>query len=72
MSKGHQLTMNDNLVTINISDDKSLLEACDILHDARCDLSTLQVDETNGAWKARFERLFFEDPSGQLSYYFRV
>ena len=55
--------MNVNLVTIDITDDASLLEACDILHDARCDLSTLHVDRDNGVWKATFEREFFEDPS---------
>ena len=55
--------MNANLVTIDITDKASLLEACDILHDARCDLSTLHVDLDNGVWKATFEREFFEDPS---------
>ena len=54
--------MSNNFITINISDDKSLLEACDILHDARCDLSSLHVDEEKGLWKAIFEREFFEDP----------
>jgi len=54
--------MNNNLVTIEITDDASLLEACDILHDARCDLSTLHVDLENGVWNAIFEREFFEDP----------
>ncbi len=55
--------MNAKLITIDITDDASLLEACDFLHDARCNLSTLQIDQANGTWKARFEREFFEDPS---------
>lgn len=54
--------MNSNLVTINITDDASLLEACDILHDARFDLSTLHRDRDGSIWKATFEREFFEDP----------
>lgn len=54
--------MNTNLVTIEITNAASLLDACDILHDARCDLSTLQVDLDRGVWQARFEREFFEDP----------
>ena len=58
-----KLKMNKNLVRIDIRDNESLLEACDILHDARCDISTLQVDENAGTWKARFEREFFEDPA---------
>jgi len=54
--------MNENLVTIDIIDNVSLLEACDILHDARCDLSTLHVDLKNSIFKVRFEREFLEDP----------
>jgi len=54
--------MNEKLVTIDIGDDASLLDACDILHDARCDLAHLEVDLDNGIWKARFQREFFEDP----------
>ncbi|MHC4642590.1 MAG: hypothetical protein ACYS32_13170 [Planctomycetota bacterium] len=55
--------MNDHLVRIEIRDNDSLLEACDILHDARFDLSTLHVGEEVGVWNGRFEREFFEDPS---------
>ena len=55
--------MTSNLVKIQISDDKSLLEACDILHDARCDLSTYEFDEKAGKWQATFKREFFEDPN---------
>ena len=55
--------MNKNLVTIDIKNDESLLEACDILHDAKFDISQLQVDENAGVWRGRFEREFFEDPS---------
>lgn len=51
--------MNANL--INISDDKTLLQATDFLHDGYCDLSTVQYDEDTGIWKAIFEREFFED-----------
>ncbi|MCP3850204.1 MAG: hypothetical protein GY694_08220 [Gammaproteobacteria bacterium] len=54
--------MSSNLVTIEISDEKSLYEACDMLHDSRFDLSTLKLDEEKGIWEARFEREFFEDP----------
>lgn len=55
--------MNKNLVNIQIEDEKSLLEACDLLHDARCDLSTLEVNESEGTWCVKFEREFFEDPT---------
>lgn len=54
--------MNNNLVKIDITDDKSLLKACDILHDGYCDLSTVEYDKNAGTWKAIFEREFFEDP----------
>ncbi len=53
--------MNKNLVKIEINDFESLLKACDLLHDARCELSLLQFNETEGILKARFEREFFED-----------
>ena len=55
--------MEHNLAKIEISDDKSLHEACDLLHDARCDLSTLDVDKEQGTWLAKFQREFFEDPA---------
>ena len=55
--------MENNLVTIDITDNESLLDACDILHDAYCDLSTLHQDITNGVWKVRFEREFTENPN---------
>ena len=54
--------MNNDLVKIDIVDDKSLLKACDILHDAYCDLSTVKYDESAGTWRAVFEREFFENP----------
>jgi len=54
--------MNSNLVIIDITDAASLLDACDILHDSRCDLSTLHVDLDEGMWRVRFERAFTEDP----------
>ena len=53
--------MNNNLVKIDIVDDKSLLKACDILHDGYCDFSTVKYDENAGTWRAIFEREFFED-----------
>ena len=53
--------MNNNLVRIDIIDNESLLKACDILHDAYCDLSTVEYDENNGIWKAIFEREYFEN-----------
>ena len=58
--------MNSNLVTIEINDDESLLEACDLLHDAQFDISTLQVDIDTRVWKARFKREFFEDPDAMI------
>jgi len=54
--------MNNNLVKIDIIDNESLLKTCDILHDAYCDLSTVEYDENNGRWKGIFEREYFEDP----------
>ncbi len=53
--------MKSNLIAFDIEDNASLLEACDLLHDARFDLSTLQVDINAGIWKAGFEREFTED-----------
>jgi hypothetical protein len=53
--------MNNNLVRIDIIDNESLLKACDILHDAYFDLSTVEYDENNGIWKAIFEREYFEN-----------
>lgn len=55
--------MGGNLVTIDIADENSLLRACDILHDARFDLSTARFDELAGRWQAMFVREFFEDLS---------
>ncbi len=54
--------MNKKLITIDIIDDASLHYACDILHDSRCDLSTLHIDLEDNVWRARFEREFLEDP----------
>ena len=53
--------MNNNLLNINVVDDESLLKACDILHDAYCDLSTVQYDEISGSINIIFEREFLED-----------
>ncbi len=54
--------MNSNFVKIEISDDKSLLHACDLLHDASCDISNYKFEEKTGLWQAVFEREFLEDP----------
>ncbi len=55
--------MNPNLVTIEISDETSLLKACDILHDARVDLADATFDAKAGSWRGVFIREFFEDAS---------
>lgn len=54
--------MKDRLVHIDITDDGSLLEVCDILHDAQCDLSTLEYKEQADTLKIIFKR-HFEEPS---------
>jgi hypothetical protein len=54
--------MNTKFVQIEIGDHDSLMKACDLLHDARCDLSALKQDQGIGSWKASFEREFLEDP----------
>jgi hypothetical protein len=53
--------MNANLVSIDICDEKSLLNACDILHDARFDLGSAKFDAQVATWNAIFIREFFED-----------
>jgi hypothetical protein len=53
--------MNNNLVKIDIVNNESFLEACDILHDGYCDLTTVKYDKINGTCKAVFEREFLED-----------
>jgi hypothetical protein len=53
--------MNTNLLHIDIVDDESLLRACDVLHDAYCDISSLQYDEKAGSVRVLFEREYFED-----------
>ncbi len=60
---GPDNVMTDKLVKIEIRDHESLMEACDLLHDAQCDVSGLEVDQTAGCWEAPFEREFFEDPN---------
>lgn len=54
---------SNKLVAIQIQDQVSLLEACDILHDARFDLSKAKFDAQTGVWSAVFIREFFEDPA---------
>jgi len=55
--------MSEKFLDIAIQDDKSLLEACNFLHDGCLDISKIQYDETEGTWQAPFEREFLEDPS---------
>ncbi len=55
--------MNANLVTIEISDETSMFQACDILHDARFDLGNATLDIQNGTWSGVFIREFLEDAS---------
>lgn len=55
--------MSQKLVTIEISDQATLLKACDLLHDARFDLSQAEFDSQSGTWRAFFIREFFEDPN---------
>jgi len=52
-----------SLVDVKITDEKSLLNACDLLHDARFELSSVSFDQAKGMWKATFTREFFEDPN---------
>ncbi|MFH1232879.1 MAG: hypothetical protein V1651_03405 [Patescibacteria group bacterium] len=54
--------MNKNFVKINIINDKSFLNVCDLLHDGHCDLSTIEYNKNAGTLKVIFEREFFEDP----------
>jgi hypothetical protein len=53
--------MNPNLVTIDISDETSMLQACDLLHDGRFELGTATPDIQAGTWKGIFIRQFFEN-----------
>jgi hypothetical protein len=55
--------MNEYFVHIEIMGHDSLMKACDLLHDARCDISILEVDRNIGSLRAFFEREFFEDLS---------
>jgi hypothetical protein len=55
--------MSDQLVSLEISDESSLLRACDLLHDSKFDLSAMHFDPGQGTWRATFVREFFEDPA---------
>lgn len=55
--------MNNGFVQIEISDHGSLMKACDLLHDAQCDISSITFNADLGSWKATFKREFFEDPT---------
>jgi hypothetical protein len=60
---GLDCAMNDKLIQIEITDHESLMNACDLLHDARFDLAGLEMDREAGSWNASFEREYFEDAS---------
>lgn len=55
--------MTDKLIHIEITDHDSLMEGCGVLHDAFCDLATVEFDQARGIWRAKFEREFWEDPA---------
>ncbi len=55
--------MDNKFVQLEITDQDSLIKACDLLHDARCDSSTVEMDLTKGFWTISFEREFFENPN---------
>ncbi len=56
------MDMSGKFVRLDIKDRASLMEACELLHDARCCLSTVEFDRNVGSWKASFDREFLEDP----------
>ncbi len=47
--------MSNNLVTIDLLDEASLLEACDILHDSRFDLSALVIMKIRVFWSPQYD-----------------
>ncbi len=55
--------MTSNLVSIQIVDEKTLLDACDLLHDSKFDLTKSTYDSKARIWKGTFKREFFEDPT---------
>ncbi len=55
--------MNEKFLNINIENNETFLEACDVLHDAYLDISKIQYNENENIWEAPFEREFLEDPS---------
>ncbi len=48
---------------IEINDDKALMKACDLLHDAKFDLIKMKYDQEGKKWEGIFKREFFEDPT---------
>jgi hypothetical protein len=60
--KAKKAEMNSKFVQLEIRDDDSLMKACDLLHDARCDVSSAALDRNVGRWTALFQRECFEDP----------
>ena len=57
------VSVMNNKLDINITDDKSLINACDYLHDASFDLDMIEYDKKNGICKLKFEREYFENES---------
>jgi hypothetical protein len=55
--------VSTQLCNIEIVDETSLFKACDLLHDARCDLSKVTFDESTKKASLVFEREFFEEAS---------
>ncbi len=48
--------MTDKLTTVQIHDQATLTEACDLLHDASFDLSSAQFDRDACEWRGVFHR----------------
>ncbi len=55
--------MSEYFLSIDITDEASLLDACDYLHDATFTLSEAQYDQEARRWHATFVREFYEDPN---------
>ena len=53
----------DNKLYIKITNNNTLLEGCDYLHDASFDLDIFEYDKQNGKCNFRFEREYLEDES---------
>jgi hypothetical protein len=53
---------NNKLIYMEINNEESLLNACDLLHDAYFDLSTMTYNNRERKWLGKFKREFFENP----------